>query len=78
MTFGIGLQSEVTVTTREALYWLREQKMIDWDKEQLRWFPTTLGSTVMASTMDPDTGLEYIQVNLKTWSAFVAGIIVPA
>ena len=57
------LQSEVAVSTHAASKWLVGQRMIAWDVEQQRWGPTTLGNAVMASSMDPDVALEYIQVS---------------
>ena len=36
--------------------------MIVWDGKEQRWGPTVLGVAVMASSMDPDVSLEYIQV----------------
>ena len=36
--------------------------MIVWDSKEQRWGPTILGVAVMASSMDPDVSLEYIQV----------------
>jgi len=56
------VQSEVTVTTLDALNWLKKQRLIVWDLEHKRWGPTALGNAVMASSMEPDAALEYIQV----------------
>lgn len=56
------VQSEVTVTTLDALNWLKKQRLIVWDVEHKRWGPTALGNAVMASSMEPDSALEYIQV----------------
>ena len=58
------MQDKVAKTTIDALHWLSDQRMISWDRDRLRWSPTTLGSAVMVSTMDPDVSLEYIQVPL--------------
>ena len=55
-------QGEVTKTTLAARDWLQEHKMIVWDSKEQRWGPTILGVAVMASSMDPDVSLEYIQV----------------
>ncbi len=57
------MQSEVAVSTHAASKWLVGQRMVAWDMEQQRWGPTTLGNAVMASSMDPDVALEYIQVS---------------
>ncbi len=64
------LQSEVAVSTHAASKWLVGQRMIAWDVEQQRWGPTTLGNAVMASSMDPDVALEYIQVCFTSQSAW--------
>lgn len=50
------------MSTHAASKWLVGQRMVAWDAEQQRWGPTTLGNAVMASSMDPDVALEYIQV----------------
>ena len=55
-------QGEVTKTTLAARDWLQEHRMIVWDSKEQRWGPTVLGVAVMASSMDPDVSLEYIQV----------------
>ena len=55
-------QGEVTKTTLAARDWLQEHRMIVWDGKEQRWGPTILGVAVMASSMDPDVSLEYIQV----------------
>ena len=57
-------QGEVTKTTLAARDWLQEHRMIVWDSREQRWGPTVLGVAVMASSMDPDVSLEYIQVRL--------------
>ena len=52
----------MTKTTLAARDWLQEHRMIVWDGKEQHWGPTVLGVAVMASSMDPDVSLEYIQV----------------